>query len=136
MKTNLLMALVALAAIIGGVTAIQAQSTDPLSTAEIDRLRAHIRKCWSPPAGLSEAMDTRVEILFDLDRFGGIAGPLLTLQSTPLSPAQVTMMRSAQSALEACAPYGFLPAEKYNSWRSIILGFSLNDMLKNGQSRP
>lgn len=37
------------------------------------------------------------------------------------------LLRSAISALEACQPYGMLPADRYGEWKVIDLSFTPQD---------
>jgi hypothetical protein len=37
------------------------------------------------------------------------------------------LMRAASDALAACQPYTVLPADKYNEWKVLDLGFTPRD---------
>ncbi|WP_156922074.1 hypothetical protein [Azorhizobium doebereinerae] len=101
-----------------------------LSQSEIDALRARIQSCWSPPAGASEASDLRAAVTVSFKPDGSLAvSPQLAGVTPASSPYGPAFADSAMRAIIRCAPYSFLPANKYNVWKDIELGFSLRDML-------
>ncbi|WP_341991711.1 cell envelope biogenesis protein TolA [Azorhizobium sp. AG788] len=108
-----------------------------LSQSEIDALRARIQSCWSPPAGASEASDLRAAVSVSFKPDGSLAvQPLLAGVTPASSPYGPAFADSALRAIIRCAPYSFLPANKYNVWKDIELGFSLRDMLgRSDQTR-
>ncbi|MGU3494706.1 cell envelope biogenesis protein TolA [Xanthobacteraceae bacterium A53D] len=101
-----------------------------LTMSEIDALRARIQSCWSPPAGASEASDLRAAVVVSFKQDGSLAmSPQLAGVTPASSPYGPAFADSALRAIIRCAPYSFLPANKYNTWKEIEMGFSLRDML-------
>jgi hypothetical protein len=58
---------------------------------------------------------------------GSLAGPP-ELVEVSASPDAVALVTSAKQALSACGPYGFLPADSYDSWKALSLTFSPDDV--------
>ncbi len=101
-----------------------------LTQSEIDALRARIQSCWGPPAGASEASDLRATIVVSFKQDGSLAmQPQLSGVTPASSPYGPAFADSALRAIIRCAPYTFLPANKYAVWKEIEMGFSLKDML-------
>ncbi len=53
------------------------------------------------------------------------ADPLLIEASASMKGP--LLMQSAISALQACQPYGMLPADKYDEWKVLDLSFTPQD---------
>ena len=94
-----------------------------LGTNEIDRLRAHIAQCWSPPAAAPDAEKLEVDVRVRADSDG-------TVNSVEtMDPARFkidgfyrTAARAAVRAVEECSPLP-LPAEKHEVWKDFIFHF-------------
>jgi len=104
-----------------------AQSTAKLSREEIEAFRAHLQKCWNPPAAVAEAQKLKVVLRVALGPNGALTGSptLIEASASAQGPALVA---TAISALRACQPYGFLPAGKYQEWKLLDLSFSPRGM--------
>ncbi|MFS8182915.1 hypothetical protein ACMG4P_15355 [Pseudovibrio denitrificans] len=63
---------------------------------------------------------------FDLSRTGELVGNPQVLSSGK-SPEDKAAAASAVRAVVRCAPYS-LPAEKYETWKTVTLNFDLRDM--------
>jgi len=98
-----------------------------LSGAEKNALRAQLKKCWKLPASMSPTQTTRVVMRVFLKRDGALsADPILVEASA--SRDGPALVQAATRALKECAPYAFLPADKYGEWKILDLSFSPRDM--------
>jgi len=98
-----------------------------LSQSELDALRGQVSRCWSPPAGVSEAGSLRVSIRMQLDPSGGLEGRPVLVDGGGGTPIERAASEAALRAVIRCAPYQ-LPAEKYDTWSEVILNFDPQEM--------
>ena len=98
-----------------------------LSQSEMDALRGQISKCWSPPAGVSEAGSLRVSIEMHLDPSGQLEGRPVIVDGGNGSMQQRIAGEAALRAVRRCAPYN-LPADKYDTWSEVVLNFDPSQM--------
>jgi outer membrane biosynthesis protein TonB len=101
-------------------------SDDRLSATMIDALLQSIRKCWSVPPGAREARIV-VKVRFGLAPDGSVIGVPRVMNSTG-DPLFETTARSAVAAVLECQAYSFLPPDKYNVWKDLIINFNPNMM--------
>jgi outer membrane biosynthesis protein TonB len=89
-------------------------------------LRAQLRECWHPPAGVNEARDLVVTVEFWLNRDGNLsAAPVVKNRSSnPLFPVAAD---TAVKALRNCQPLR-LPAAQYDSWQDLVIDFDPIEM--------
>jgi outer membrane biosynthesis protein TonB len=100
-----------------------ADTAAALTGAEIAALRAHLEKCWKPPAALNGASKLQAVLRIALDRKGAMtAEPLLVKASA--SAHGPALVDTARRALSQCQPFDFLPAEKYSEWKILELSFT------------
>jgi outer membrane biosynthesis protein TonB len=97
-------------------------SDERLAADLVDALRRRIESCWTLPAGARNAEELQIKLQFALNPDGMLSNYPLVLNASA-HPAFDAAARSAQSAVKMCEPYNFLPIEKYNLWRDIILTF-------------
>ena len=93
-----------------------------------DALRARIEQCWNIPAGVRDAENLQVRVRFQLGPGGEVTGGPVVLNSMN-HPAFPAAAQSAVRAVLACAPYAFLPPDRYDLWRDVILTFDPSRML-------
>ncbi len=99
-----------------------------LSQSELDRLRAQIQACWTPPAGVADAKGLVVSIRLMLKQDGSLShDPVVTNRGTT-SLFQVAA-ESALRAIRRCAPYR-LPVAKYEVWKDVEVDFDPRDMFR------
>jgi len=93
-----------------------------------DALRARIEECWNIPAGVRDAENLKVRVRFQLGAGGEVTGgpAVLNRMDHPAFPAAA---QSAIRAILACQPYDFLPPDRYDLWRDVILTFDPRQML-------
>lgn len=103
------------------------QSTgERLSQSELDALRGQIQRCWSPPAGVSEAGSLRISIQMQLDQTGALQG-MPQIVSGGSSTIERVAGEAAIRAVRRCAPYN-LPIEKYQTWSQVQINFDPSQM--------
>jgi outer membrane biosynthesis protein TonB len=102
-------------------------SAPKLSQSEIDALRARLRDCWSPPAGAPNADKLKVPIVIRFKQDGTLAGPPEP-ENTPRDAYSQAMVDSAVRATIRCQPYTMLSPAKYETWKEIMVDFSLDGM--------
>ena len=98
-----------------------------LSPDEILGLKAHLRKCWRLPAGVSAGSGTRVVMRVPFSSTGVLAGEPTLVEASAAQDGPA-VMRAALAALTACAPYSFLPRDRYKEWRVLDVSFSPREM--------
>jgi hypothetical protein len=104
-----------------------AQSAE-LSQSEIDALRARIRQCWNPPAGIDANTKIYVSLRVLMRQDGWLAGPPAVVEGSP-SPLGPALAESAKRALFTCQPFTMLKPEHYEQWKDLQLDFKPNDLL-------
>jgi hypothetical protein len=102
----------------------------PLSESEKDSIRRQIQPCWNFPAGAKDPRSLRVEIQVWLERDGRVRD-LKVLDERRMA-RDAYYRAAAEAAIRAlrnprCTPLR-IPAEKYESWKSIIFNFDPRDM--------
>jgi len=85
--------------------------------------RAHLKSCLKLPAGVAPADNARIVLRVALKPDGRLAATP-ALMEAKASPKGPLIMKAAIHALEACQPYGMLPADKYKEWRQLDLEFT------------
>jgi outer membrane biosynthesis protein TonB len=104
-----------------------AQSAE-LSQSEIDALRARIRQCWNPPAGIDANSKIYVSLRVLMRQDGWLAGPPAVVEGSP-SPLGPALAESAKRALFSCQPFTMLKPEHYEQWKDLQLDFKPNELL-------
>lgn len=103
-------------------TADSGTSVLGMTSEELTVFRDQVAGCWIPP----HKADGVVRLQFDLSRTGELVGNPQVLSSGK-SPEDKAAAASAVRAVVRCAPYS-LPAEKYETWKTVTLNFDLRDM--------
>lgn len=98
-----------------------------LSQTELDALRARLRDCWMPPAGVSNAEDLQIVTSISFRQDGSLSSdPKVSNRSS--HPAFRIASESVLRAIRRCAPYTFLPVAKYDAWKDVEVTFSPKDL--------
>ena len=95
----------------------------PLGLSDIDRLRAHLSKCWDPPIGAAGSDTLIVDIIVSLDRGGRVLSA--KVDNKIRFNADRIFRVAAEEAIRAtreCSPLP-LPPEKYDQWKSFVFVF-------------
>lgn len=94
-----------------------------MSQSELDALTAAVAACFNPPVG-AEGVDLMVvplRVTFTID--GDLAAPP-QIKAIPDGPAGQAVAEAAVRAVQRCAPYPFLPKDKFDSWQVVNMNFS------------
>ena len=95
----------------------------PLGVSDIDRLRSHISKHWTPPVGAKGARQLKVDIFVKLEPDGEVTRAEIVDKSRFNRDKLFSVAaRAARSAILEASPLP-LPAEKYELWKEFIFGF-------------
>ena len=95
----------------------------PLGVSDIDRLRSHISKHWTPPVGAKGARQLKVDIFVKLEPDGKVTRAEIVDKSRFNRDKLFSVAaRAARSAILEASPLP-LPAEKYELWKEFIFGF-------------
>lgn len=105
----------------------EATTTANLSAADKAAFKAHLKKCWTLPGGMSSAQTTRVVMRIYLRRDGSLSAEPVLIEASASRDGPL-LMQAAIRTLRDCQPYGFLPADKYREWRVLDLSFSPREM--------
>ncbi len=97
-----------------------------LAATEADLVANAMYKCWRMPAAATDAENLQVRLNVKLVIGGYVESVTLIDQvaSRRLSPGNEywdVAERGAIAAVNKCAPYDFLPEERYGIWRELIL---------------
>ena len=99
-----------------------------MTLSELDALQSAMYRCWRMPADATDLELLVVRLQVDMLPGGFVKDVRVIDRATsrmraPGNPFwDVAEMRAVQ-AVTKCAPYDFLPAEKHDQWRSLILNF-------------
>ncbi|MEE9375064.1 MAG: hypothetical protein V3V04_01880 [Rhizobiaceae bacterium] len=108
----------------------KSNNSTKLAQSEIDALRGRLEGCWSVGdlTGHPDADKMRAKVTFKLTRAGTIDGRVKVKVSVSDRGTKATLAVRVRAAVTECAPYE-LPKEKYETWRDVVVNFSLRDML-------
>jgi len=105
----------------------EAESKAKLDNGEIARFNAHLRSCFSLPAGVAPTQKLKLIVRVALRKDGSLAGDPVLIEA-PASALGPPLFMNAVKALKSCAPYTMLPVAKYGEWRVLDLNFSPDQM--------
>lgn len=97
-----------------------------MSATETDLLVSAMQKCWRMPAAATDAENLRVRLKVNFILGGHVENVQLidqaaSRQLSPGNPFWAQAEREAIAAVHKCAPYDFLPDERYGVWRELVL---------------
>ena len=99
-----------------------------MTLSELDALNSAMYRCWRKPVDATDLEKLVVRLQVDMQP-GGFVKDVRVIdraasrRAAPGNPFwDVAEMRAVQ-AVTKCAPYDFLPAEKFDQWQSLILNF-------------
>jgi hypothetical protein len=101
----------------------ESATTANLSQRDVATFKAHLQKCWNPPAGLADDGQLMAVLRVSLKPNGTLAEEP-TMLAASASSSGPALLQTALRALRQCQPYGFLPSAKYNEWKVLDLNFS------------
>jgi hypothetical protein len=98
-----------------------------------DALLSQMRACWNVPVGAPHPEQLIVQVRVFLSQDGSLARPPQLEPTTRAAAASNPYIRTAaEAALRAvnvCEPYKHLPADRYESWREIVMIFDPSKMI-------
>ena len=99
-----------------------------MTLSELDALNSAMYRCWRKPVDATDIEKLVVRLRVDMQP-GGFVKDVRVIdrassrRAAPGNPFwDVAEMRAVQ-AVTKCAPYDFLPPEKFDQWQSLILNF-------------
>lgn len=97
-----------------------------MTATETDLLVSAMQKCWRMPAAATDAENLRVRLKVNFILGGHVENVELidkaaSRKLSPGNPFWAQAEREAIAAVHKCAPYDFLPDERYGVWRELVL---------------
>jgi outer membrane biosynthesis protein TonB len=105
----------------------ESTTTANLTNDERVAFKAHLKRCWKLPEGMTPAQTTRVVLRVFLKADGRLSADPLLIEASASRDGPL-LLKAAIRTLKECQPYAFLPAEKYRDWKVLDLSFSPRDM--------
>jgi hypothetical protein len=102
---------------------LPSESGSKLTSNEIAKFKARVSQCWVAPDVPAAGLNAVIRVSLKSDG-ALLAQPELVLG--PDSKLGPLLVESAKRALQQCQPYDFLPADKYQDWKVVELGFSID----------
>jgi hypothetical protein len=99
------------------------KSSAPLSQGEEDGLREAIEQCANITRGVPVSQDLKIIVTASLNRDGTISGNPSVRATGGTAEEQDDYSRKMTRAVKRCAPYDFLPAEKFGTWSEVVVNF-------------
>ncbi|WP_189494433.1 hypothetical protein [Algimonas arctica] len=99
-----------------------------MTLSELDALNSAMYRCWRTPVDVTDLEKLIVRLQVDMLPGGFIKDVQVidraaSRRASPGNPFwDIAEMRAVQ-AVTKCAPYDFLPHEKFDQWQSLILNF-------------
>ncbi|MEO1658851.1 MAG: hypothetical protein AAFR65_14150 [Pseudomonadota bacterium] len=101
---------------------------DSLRASEIDQVRARMASCYDQPTGVPNADEIVVRVRINLSPEGEIVGDPDVLNARQIALSNNSWWRATRDravrAVVACAPYDYLPPDRYYVWSEMTLNFS------------
>ncbi len=101
-----------------------------LSRREEDQLISNISRCSTGQAGQIISPDLKITIILELNPDGSFRISPKGKASGGTSKEQSKFTRDALRYSLRCAPYDFLPKEKYETWKEIVVTFHPSRMFE------
>ncbi len=108
---------------------------DRLTASDQAKMRAAIRPCWNTGAviGAPEPEKLLVILEVDLNRDGSLRAPPRVANALQINLSGNRFWKVAEQtavrAVVSCAPYDFLPQDRYDTWNEMTLNFNPADMV-------
>jgi len=108
---------------------------DRLTASDEAKMRAAVQRCWNAGTiiGAPEPEKLVVVIDFELNRDGTLSSQPRVANELQINLSGNQFWRVAQrealSAVMKCAPYDFLPVERYESWKEFRFNFDPSQMV-------
>jgi len=102
----------------------------PLAENEKDAIRSQLIKCWDPPMGAKDAPNLLVDLHVEMGEDGAVTDVKFTGDESRYNSDSFfrAAVDSARRAVKRCSPLKNLPADKYGSWKDMVLSFDPKDI--------
>lgn len=92
----------------------------------VTEFRDHLKKCSKLPGSIdpSDSVKVKLRVFMTLD--GTLAREPILIEASASAKGPI-LMEGAINALQACAPYAMLPADRYGEWKVLELSFTPRD---------
>jgi hypothetical protein len=110
----------------GGDFDTVAFSAAKVSTDDIAKFREHLKTCSVLPGSVAPTDKVTIRLRASFLPDGTLASAPLLIEASASAKGPL-LMQAAIDALAACQPYTVLPADKYNEWKVLDLGFTPRD---------
>lgn len=99
-----------------------------MTLSELDALNSAMYRCWRKPVDAKDLEKLVVRLHVDMIPGGFIKDVRVidraaSRRAAPGNPFWDVAEMRAMQAVKKCAPYDFLPADKFDQWESLILNF-------------
>jgi hypothetical protein len=101
-------------------------SAAKVSTDDVARFREQLKSCSVLPASIAPADKVTIRLRARFLPDGTLASPPLLIEASASAKGPL-LIQAAIDALAACQPYKVLPADKYDEWKVLDLGFTPRD---------
>jgi hypothetical protein len=108
-----------------GIDATASTAADVASNL-VAEFRRHLKTCSKLPASVAPSDNVIIKLRVLMTPDGRLARDPILIEASASAKGPL-LMQSAISALQACQPYGMLPAERYGEWKVLDVGFSPRD---------
>jgi hypothetical protein len=103
-----------------------AMSIAKVETSDIAKFRGHLKTCSILPAGVAPTDNVRIVIRATFIPGGHLRTAPILIEASASAKGPL-LMQAAIKALQECQPYAVLPADKYDEWKVLDLGFTPQD---------
>jgi hypothetical protein len=110
----------------GGEFDTLAFSAAKVSTDDVAKFREQLKTCSVLPASIAPADKVTIRLRANFLPDGTLASAPLLIEASASAKGPL-LMQAAIDALAACQPYTALPADKYDEWKVLDLGFTPRD---------
>lgn len=108
---------------------------DRLTASDQAKMRAAVQRCWNTGAviGAPEPEKLIVVLEIDLNRDGSLRGAPRVANALQINLSGNRFWKVAEQtavrAVVSCAPYDFLPQDRYDTWKEFRLNFDPSQMV-------
>ena len=92
----------------------------------ITEFRHHLKTCSKLPQSIAASDSVKVKLRVFMALDGTLAREPVLIEASASAKGPI-LMEGAINALQACAPYAMLPAERYGEWKVLDLSFTPRD---------
>jgi hypothetical protein len=108
-----------------GIDAMASTKAD-IDSSFVAKFRRQLKTCSALPKSVAPSDVIKIKLRVFMTPEGRLAADPVLLEASA-SAKGPALMQSAMSALQACQPYAMLPADRYDEWKVLDLGFTPQD---------